>query len=118
MCSCYEAAGARATEGETCADQMTASFQAHKDDAAILEPCWPLSQALVKRLYCAASAVFLGVQSTLPIDFLDFFPRNRNHHRFSDDVGCHELQLVGHCEVGHCEVEDEDAAGGFLRGSL
>ena len=44
MCSWYEA-GARATKGETCADQMTDSFQAHKDDAAILEPCWPLSQA-------------------------------------------------------------------------
>ena len=39
---------------------------------------------------------------------------------FSDDAGCHELQLVCHCEVGHCEVEveDEDAAGGLPRGSL
>ena len=37
MCSWYEAS-ARATKGETCADQMTDSFQAHKDDYAILEP--------------------------------------------------------------------------------
>ena len=27
----------RATKGETCVDQMTDSFQAHKDDAAIIE---------------------------------------------------------------------------------
>ena len=31
-------AGERATKGETCAGQMTNSFQAHKDDTAILEP--------------------------------------------------------------------------------
>ena len=73
MCSWYEA-GARATKGETCADQMTDSFQAHKDDAAIFEPCWPLSQArgvrsaLVNRLvfggdlYCLH---FLGRRSRL-----------------------------------------------------
>ena len=49
------------------------------------------------------------------VDFLEFLPGNRNHHHLSDDAGCHELQLVCHCEVGHCEVEDEDedAAGGF-----
>ena len=29
------AAGERATKGETCADQVTDSFQAHKDDTAI-----------------------------------------------------------------------------------
>ena len=34
MCSWY-AASERATKGETCADQMTDSFQAHKDDTAI-----------------------------------------------------------------------------------
>ena len=28
----------RTTKDETCADQMTDSFQAHKDDTAILEP--------------------------------------------------------------------------------
>ena len=28
-------------------------------------------------------------------------------------MDCHELHLVGHSEVCHCEVEDEDAAGGF-----
>ena len=38
--------------------QMTSSSQAHNDDNAILEPCWPLCQvrdvcsALVNRLYC------------------------------------------------------------------
>ena len=31
-------ASERATKGETCADQMTNSFRANKDDAAILEP--------------------------------------------------------------------------------
>ena len=31
-------AGGRATKDETCVDQMTDSFQAHKDDAAILGP--------------------------------------------------------------------------------
>ena len=73
--------------------------------------------ALVKRLYCAVCAVFMGVLSTLSVDFLKFFPGNRNHHHFSDDVGCHEVQLVCHCEVGCCEVEDEDedAAVGFPR---
>ena len=34
MCSWY-AASERATKGETCADQMTDSLQAHKDDSAI-----------------------------------------------------------------------------------
>ena len=36
MCS-WCTASERATKGETCVDQMTDSFQAHKDDAAILE---------------------------------------------------------------------------------
>ena len=89
-------------------------------------PCNPcdLSQArgvrsaLVNKLYC--TDVYCEWVSCLhtPVDFLEFFPRNRNHHHFSDDVGCHEFQLVCHCEVGHCEVEVEDAACGFLRGSL
>ena len=35
-----------------------------------------------------------------------------------DDVRCHELQFVCHCEVSHCKVEDEDATGGFFHGSL
>ena len=30
----------------------------------------------------------------------------------------HELQLVCHCKFFHCDVEDEDAADGFLRGSV
>ena len=44
-----------------------------------------------------------------PVDFLVFFPGNRNHLHFSTDVDCHELQLVCPCEVCHCDVEDEDA---------
>ena len=75
---------------------------------------------LVNRLHIAVCAVFMGVLSTHPVDFLEFFPGYRNHHHFSDDVDCHELQLVCMCEVGHCEVQDEaeDAADGFPRGSL
>ena len=53
-----------------------------------------------------------------PVDFLEFFPGNRNHHHLSEDVEYHELQLVCHCDSCHCDVEDEDAADGFLRGSL
>ena len=77
--------------------------------------CFPISSLLGSRGPGgdAVCAVFMGELSTLPVDFLEFLPRNRNHHHFSDDVGGHELLLVCHCEVGHCEVEDEDAAGGF-----
>ena len=81
-----------------------------------------------KRVVCAFRAceqtvllrcmLWVGVLATPPVDFLEFLPRNRKHHHFSDEVGCHELQLVCHCEVCHCEVEDKDAAGGFPRGSL
>ena len=69
----------------------------------------------IRRYHLTVRAVFMGVLSTLSVDFLEFFPGNRNHHHFSDDVGCHEVQLACHCEVGCCEVEDEDedAAGGF-----
>ena len=99
---------------------MTDSFQAHKDVMQFLSQARAMRSALVKGLYCAVCAVFMGVLSTLLVDFLEFFRGNRNYHHFSDDVGCHELQLVCHSEVGHCEVEDEDedVAGGFRRGSL
>ena len=110
---------------------MSNSFQAHKDVVQFLSQARAMRSALVKRLYCAVCAVFMGVLSTPrdenasytfnildDVDFLEFFLGNRNHHHFSDDVGCHELQLVCHCEVGRFEVEDEDAAGGFPRGSL
>ena len=53
-------------------------------------------------------------------DYLSPAPRVRSAlviKLFSDDVGCHEFQLVGHRGVGHCDVEDE-YAGGFLHGSL
>ena len=66
----------------------------------------PIRSALVNRLYYAVCAVFMGVLSALTVDFLEFFPADRNHHRFSDDVGCHELEIVCYFEVGHCEVEE------------
>ena len=47
--------------------------------------------------------LWVGVLSTHPVDFLQFLPGHRNHHHFSDDVGCHELQLICHCEVCHCK---------------
>ena len=108
----------RATKGETCAGQITDSFQAHKDDAAFLEPC-----LCVPRLWTGCGALHVQcewVSCLHTVDFLAFFPGNRHHHHFSDDVSCHVLQLVCHYEIGHCEVEDEDedAAGGFLRGCL
>ena len=97
---------------------MTDSFQAHKDVFQFLSQARAILSALVNRLYCVVCAVFMGVLSTHPVDFLEFFPGIRNHLHFSDDVGCHELQLDCHWESCHCEVEDEDAASGFLRGSL
>ena len=77
-----------------------------------------MRSALMKGLYRAVCAVFMGVLSTLSIDFLEFFPGIRIHHHLSDVVEYHELQLVCQCEFCHCEVEDEDAADGFRRGSL
>ena len=50
MCSWYEAS-TRATQGETCADQMTDSFQAHKDVMQFLSQARAMRSALVKRLY-------------------------------------------------------------------
>ena len=63
MCSWCEAS-ARAPKGETCADQMTDSFQAHKDVMQFLSQARAMRSALVKRLYCAVCAVFMGVLST------------------------------------------------------
>ena len=63
MCS-WRTAGERATKGETCADQMTDSFQAHKDVMQFLSQTRAMRSALVKRLYCAVCAVFVGVLST------------------------------------------------------
>ena len=107
-------------------NQMTDSFQTHTDETAIrvtwavlaLEPSAWCAFRACEQTVLHRCALWVGVLSTHPVDFLEFFPRNRNHHHFSDDVGCHELQLVCHCEVGHCEVEDEDATCGFNRGSL
>ena len=73
-------AGGRATKGETCADQMTDSFQAHKDVMQFMSQARAMRSALVKRLHCAVCAVFMGVLFTPPVDFLEF----------------HELQIVCH----------------------
>ena len=51
MCS-WTAASERATMGETCADQMTDSFQAHKDVMQFLSQARAMRSALVNRLYC------------------------------------------------------------------
>ena len=67
---------------------------------------------VVNKLYCAnVSCEYLSYVH--PVDFLAFLPGNRTHHRLSDDVEYHELQLVCHCGFFHCDVADEDAAGGF-----
>ena len=86
MCSWYEAS-ATATKGDTSADQMTDSFQAHKDVVQFLSQAREDCPALYVQcfwVYCLHPSV----------DFLEFFPRNRNHHHFSDDVGCHELSFA------------------------
>ena len=58
MCSwCTE--GGRATKGETCANQMTDSFQAHKDSTQFLSQARAMRSAHVKRLYCAECAVYV-----------------------------------------------------------
>ena len=63
MCSWYEAS-AKATKVETCADQMTDSFQAHKDVMQLLSQARAMLSALVNRLYCAVCAEFVGVLCT------------------------------------------------------
>ena len=63
MCS-WCTGSERATKGETCADQMTDSFQAHKDVMQFLSQARAMRYAFVKRLYCAVCAVFMGVLST------------------------------------------------------
>ena len=52
---------------------------------------------------------FMGVLSAIHVDFLTFLPGDRNHYHSSDDESSHEPQLICHCEVVRCEVEDEDA---------
>ena len=94
------------------AHQMTWFFS-----GAILELGRPWAKRVmcVPRLWSNCTAQMCNVSGcpAPPVDFLDFLPGNRNHHHFSDDVGCHELQLVCHCEVCHCEVEDETLPAGF-----
>ena len=63
MCSWYEAS-ARTTKGETCADQMTDSFQAHKDVMQFLSQARAMRSALVKRLYCAVCVLSTPTPST------------------------------------------------------
>ena len=45
-------AGDRATKGDTCPDQMTDSFQAHKDVMQLLSQARAMRSALVNRLHC------------------------------------------------------------------
>ena len=47
------------------------SFQAHKDVVQFLSQARAMRSALVERLYCAVCAVFIGVLSTHPVDFLE-----------------------------------------------
>ena len=49
--------------------------------------------------------------------FSEFLPGIRHHHHISDDVEYHELQLVCDGEFCHCDIEEEDGADGFHRGS-
>ena len=82
--------------------QMTDSFQAHKDEVQSVM-AWALS-ALEPSAWCAFRAceqtvlhrcvLWVGVLFTEHVDFLEFFPGNRNQHHFSDDVVCHEFKLV------------------------
>ena len=76
MCS-WCTAGERATKGETCVDQMTDSFQAHKDDAAILEPraCDAFRACEETVLRCMCSVYVCTVYT--PVGFLEFFQGNR-----------------------------------------
>ena len=72
-----------------------------KDDNAILEPsALCVRSALVNRLYCT-DVCCEWVSCLL----------NRNHHHSSDDVGCHELQLICHCEVCHCGLKMKTLPG-------
>ena len=66
MCSWYEASE-RATKSETCEDQMTDSFQAHKDVMQYLSQARAMCSALVNRLYCAVCAMFMGLLSLPPL---------------------------------------------------
>ena len=87
-------------------------FSSAQSCYAILEPSACDAFRACEQTVLHRCVLCVGVLSAPPVDFLEFFPGNRNHHHFSDDVG-YELQLVCHCEAGHCEVEDEDAACGL-----
>ena len=63
MFSWYEAS-ARATKGETCADQITYSSQAHKDVTQFLSQARAMRSARVNRLYCVVCAVWYFFQET------------------------------------------------------
>ena len=69
----------------------------------------------VIKLYCTDVHCLCVYCVHTPVDLLECFQGNQNHHHVSDDVEYHELQLVCHCEV---EDEDENAADGFPRGPL
>ena len=88
---------------------MTRLFQAHKDDNAILKPsvlC--VRSALVNKLYC--TDVYCEWVSCLHLATIF-----RNSFNETETMSSNSFDTVKFC---HCEVEDEDAADGFLRCSL
>ena len=61
-----------------------------KDDNAILEPSALVVRcSLVNERTVQHKCVFELVSCLNSFDFLEFLPGHRNHHHFSDDVGCH-----------------------------
>ena len=58
--SSWLTASERATKGETCAEQMTSSFQAHNDVMQFLSQARAMRSALVNRFYCAVCASVYG----------------------------------------------------------
>ena len=64
---------------------MTDSFPAHKDVTQFLSQVRAVLSALVKRLYCAVCAVFMGVLST-----------KKNAVRIRDLFECPQTLSLGH----------------------
>ena len=97
-------AGERATKGETCVDQMTDSFQAHKDDAAILEPsacdAFRACEETVLRCMCSVYGctvcIAIELDPLLPVTLMNFCPLIITHLFFgTEDKGV----LVSFCKV-------------------
>ena len=105
--------------------QMTTLILVHKD---VCKSRLVLNLSQAKRIECAVRAVIKLYCTDVscewvsclhfPSIFWNSFQETESTTNVSDDVEYHELQLACHCEFCHCDVEDEDAADGFLRGSL